>query len=85
MGKKKENEWLLYLKNDVLSTALSYARYSKGSVELTGFRIKSPTTLSSLAKKFLNSLRGENDEPIYTYNDEYTRHFVRQSLRTPDA
>ena len=28
--KEKENEWLLYLKNDVLSTAFSYARYSKG-------------------------------------------------------
>ena len=26
---KKENEWLPYLKNDVLLTAFSYARYSK--------------------------------------------------------
>ena len=29
IGKKKENEWLLYLKNDVLLTVFSYARYSK--------------------------------------------------------
>ena len=34
---EKENQWLPYLKNDVLSTAFSYARYSKGMEELTGF------------------------------------------------
>ena len=34
---EKENEWLPYLKNDVLSTAFSYAKYSKGMEELTGF------------------------------------------------
>ena len=32
---EKENEWLPYLKNDVLSTAFLYARYSKGMEGLT--------------------------------------------------
>ena len=41
---KKENEWLPYLKNDVLSTAFSYARYSKGMKELTGFGMKNSLT-----------------------------------------
>ena len=78
---EKENEWLPYLKNDVLSTAFSYARYLKGMEELTGFGMKNSLTLPSLANKYFNSLRNENDEPIYTYNDEFMRHFVRQSRK----
>ena len=70
-----------YLKNDVLSTAFSYARYSKGIEESTGFAMKNSLTLPSLANKYFNSLRDENDEPIYTYNDEFMRHFVRQSIK----
>ena len=78
---EKENEWLPYLKKDVLSTAFSYARYSKGMEALRGFGIKNCLTLPSLASKYFNSLREENDEPIYTYNDEFMRHFVRQSAK----
>ena len=77
---EKVNEWLPYLKNDVLSTAFSFARYSKGMEELTGFGMKNSLTLPSLANKYFNSLRDESDEPIYTYNDEFMRHFVRQSI-----
>ena len=73
---EKENDWLPYLKKDVLSTASSYARYSKGMEELTGLGTKNSLTLPSLANKFFNSLRDENDEPIYTYINEYMRHFV---------
>ena len=36
----KENEWLPYLKNNVSSTAFSFARYSKGMEHLTGFGMK---------------------------------------------
>ena len=32
-----ENEWLPYLKNDVLSTAFSCAIYRKGMEDITGF------------------------------------------------
>ena len=78
---EKENEWLPYLKNDVLSTAFSYARYSKGMEELTGFGMKNSLTLPALANKYFKSLRDESDEPIYTYNDEIMRHFVRQSIK----
>ena len=35
-----QNEWLPYLKNNVLSTAFSYARFAKGMEELTGFGMK---------------------------------------------
>ena len=48
---------------------------------LLGFGMKNCLTLPSLANKYFNSLREENDEPIYTYNDEYMRHFVRQSIK----
>ena len=78
---ERENQWLPYLKNDVLSTVFSYARYSKGMEELTKFGMKNSLTLPSLANKYLNSLREENDEPIYTYNDDFMRHFVRQSIK----
>ena len=81
---KKENELLSYLKNYVLSTAFSYARYSKGSKgmgELAGFAMKNSLTVPSLANKYFTSLRDENDEPIDTYNDEFMRHFVRKSIK----
>ena len=72
---EKEYEWLRYLKNDVLSTAFSYVRYSRCIEEITAFGRKYSTTIPSLANKFFNSLRKKNDEPNYTYNHEYTRHF----------
>ena len=78
---EKEQEWLPHFKNDVSSTAFSYARYSNGMEELAGFGMKSGLTLPSLANKYLNSSRDENDEPIYTYNDEYKRHFVSKSIK----
>ena len=49
--------------------------------ELTGFGMKSSLTLLSLAKKYFNSLRDENEEPIDTCNDEFMLHFVRQSIK----
>ena len=78
---EKETEWLLYFKNDVLSTAFSYARYSKGIEKLTRFGLINSLTLPSIANKYFNSLRDESDEPIYTYNDDFMRHFVRQSIK----
>ena len=77
----KENEWLPYVKNDVLSTAFCYARYTMGMEELTEFGIKNSLTLPSLANKYFNSLRDENDEPIYTYTDPFMRNFVRKAIK----
>ena len=59
------NEWLPYLKNDVLTTAVSYARYTLAMEKLTGFGVIKPTILLSLANMSNNSLRDENDEPVY--------------------
>ena len=78
---KKENEWLPYLKNDILLTAFSNARYTMAMEELTGFVMKISLTLPSLANKFVNSLRNENDEPIYANTDLFMRSFVRQSIQ----
>ena len=77
----KENEWLPYVKNDVLSTAFCYARYTMGMEELTEFGMKNSLTLPSLANKCFNSLRNENDEPIYTYTDPFMRNFVRKATK----
>ena len=52
-----------------------------GMEELTGFGIKNSLTLPSLANKNLNSLRDENDEPIYTYTDPFLRNFVRKIIK----
>ena len=49
--------------------------------ELTGFGMKNSLTLPSLANKYFNSLRNESDEPTYTYNDEFMRHFVEQNIK----
>ena len=65
----------------MVSTAFSYARYSKGKEKITGFGMKKSLTLPCLANKYFNSLRDKNDEHIYTYNDEIMRHLVRQSIK----
>ena len=46
----KENEWLTYVKNDALSTAFCYAKYTMGMEELTNFGMKNSLTLRSPAK-----------------------------------
>ena len=77
----KKSDWLPYVKNDVLCTAYSYARYIKAMEEITGFSMKDCLSLPGLGWKYFNSLRTEEDEPIYTYNDKYMRWFVRQSIK----
>ena len=75
----KIDEWLPYVKNDVMCTAFSYARYIKAMEEITKFSMKDCLSLPGLGLKYFNSLRTEQDEPIYTYNDKYMRHFVRRA------
>ena len=65
--KDKKDIWLPYVKNDVLCTAYSYARYIKAMEEIPGFSMKDCLSLPSLGWKYFNSLRTEEDEPIYTY------------------
>ena len=47
--------------------------------EITGFSMKCCLSLPGLGLKYFNSLRTEQDEPIYTYNDKYMRWFVQQA------
>ena len=77
----KKDDWLPYVKPDVLCTVFSYARYSKAMEEITGFSMKDCLSLPGLGWKNFNSLRTEEDEPIYTYNDKHMRWFVRKSIR----
>ena len=77
--KHKKDIWLPFVKMDVLSTAYCYARYSKAIEEITGFSMKDYLSLPGLGFKFFNSLRTEQGEPLYTYNDKYMRWFVRQA------
>ena len=77
----KINDWLPYVKNDVLCTPFNYARYIKAINEITEFSMKDCLSLPGLSWKYFNLLRTEEDEPIYTYNDKYMRWFVRQSIK----
>ena len=79
--KDKKHEWLEYVKNYVLCTSFSYARCSKATEEIAGLSIKDCLSLPNLGWKYFNSLRTEEKEPIYTYNDKYMRWFVRQSIK----
>ena len=79
--KDKKDEWLDYVKIDVLCTVFSYARYSKAKDDITGFSMKDSLSLPELGWKYFNSLGTEEDEPVYTYNDKYMRWFVRQSIK----
>ena len=77
----KKDEWLGYVKQDVLCTAFSYARYCTGKEEITGLSMKDRLSALRLGWKYFNSSRKEEDEPIVTYNDNYTRRFIRQSKK----
>ena len=47
--------------------------------EIFGLSMKDCLSLTGLGLKYFNSLRTEEDEPIYTYNDENMRWFLRQA------
>ena len=79
--KDKKDIWLPYVKNDVLCTSYCYAKYIKAMEKITGFSMKDCLSLPGLGWKYFNSLRTKEDEPIYTYNDKYTRFFIRQSIK----
>ena len=55
--KDKKDEWLVYVKQDVLCTAFSYARYCKAMEEITGFSKRDSLSAPGLTWKSFNSLR----------------------------
>ena len=77
--KDKKDIWLPHVKMHVLSTCCCYARYSKAMEEITGFSMKDCLSLTELRFKYFYSLRTDQDEPIYTFNDKCMRWFVRQT------
>ena len=79
--KDKKDEWLDYVEQDLLCTAFSYAKYGNAMEEITAFSKKDSLSAPDLRWKYFNSMRDENDEPIYTYNDKYMRHFLGQSIK----
>ena len=52
-----------------------------GMEELTEFGMKNVSTLPSVANRYFNSLRDENVEPFYAYDDEYMRHLVCKCIK----
>ena len=55
--------------------------FGKAVEDITGFSMKDCLSLRGLGWKYLSSLRTEEDEPIYKYNDKYMRYFVSQSIK----
>ena len=53
--KKRKHEWVDFVKNDVLYTAFSYARYSKAMEKNTRFGKKDCLSLPGLGWKYFNS------------------------------
>ena len=68
--KVKKDEWLDYVKQDFYYTAFTYAKFCKAMEEITGFPVKNSLSAPGLGWNYFNSLRTEEDEPIYTYNDK---------------
>ena len=48
---------------------------------MTGLSVKDCLSLPGLGWKYFNSLRTEEDEPVYLYMDKHMRWFVRQSVK----
>ena len=71
----KKEDWVDYVKKDVLCTTFSIARYRKALEEITGFGRKVCLSLPGLGWKYSNSLRTDENEPTYTYNDIFIRWF----------
>ena len=67
----EKDEWLDYVKQDVLCTSFTYARYCKAMEELTRFSTKDSLSAPGLGRKCFNSLRTEEDE-LYTHTKTNT-------------
>ena len=77
----RKNEWIEYVKTDVICTAFGYARYCKSMENIKGFNTKNSLTLPSLGWTYFKTSGDESDEPIYTIKDKYMRWFVRHSIK----
>ena len=69
--------WDPCLRMDVFPSAFIYRRYSDVIQDTSYFGMKACLTFWSPGWKLMMSLG--QDEPIYTYNHQYTRHFIREA------
>ena len=79
--KDEKDEGLDNVRQNVLCTAFCYARYCRVVEEITGFSMKDFLSAHGWGWNYFSSMRDEEDEPIYTFNDKYMRDFVRRSLK----
>ena len=63
--KEEKDEWLPYVKNDVLYTDFFYARYCKAMEEITRFSMKDCLSAPGLGWKCFKSMSDENEEHIH--------------------
>ena len=68
---------MVYVKQDVLCTAFSFARFCKTVEKITDFSMNDCSP--GLGWKNFESLRTKEVDPFYTYDDKYMRRFLRQS------
>ena len=78
---KKKNELMDFVKQEVLCTSFSYARFNKATEEITGFSTKAVYQQRGWVWRYFHKMRDEIDEAIYTYNAKYIRVFVRRSMK----
>lgn len=79
--KEKENEWLPYLKNDVLALACCMMLYNEMMENISEFNLQSNLTLPGLSFKSWMNKKEAKKEEIWASADKYTRYFIRKSVK----
>ena len=64
------DEWLNYVKNNVLSNSFRYVRYSRSVEEITDSGMENSLKIPSLGWKCFDGTRDESDEPIFSFRDK---------------
>lgn len=78
---EKIDEWLPYLKNDVLSLACCTMLYNEMMESLSGLNIQTSLSLPGLTYKAWMNKMNTKKEKIYASKDKYTRYFIRKSVK----
>ena len=77
----KKDEWLPYLKNDVLALACCMVLYNEMMGDISQMNMQSSLTLPGLTFNSWMNKMNENKEKIYSSADKYTRYFIRKSVK----
>ena len=79
--KEKENEWLPYLKNDVLSLACCMMLYNEMMIDISNLNMQTSLSLPGLTFSSWMNKMNKKEEKIYSSADKYTRYFIRKSVK----